>query len=51
MQKNEKHIMFSSPQFADKCDKWEDFSSRDWDLLLQSQPELITKKLRTGTGG
>ena len=36
-------MLATQPQFADRCDKWHEFTSVDWDLLLAEQPQFAEK--------
>ena len=34
------NLLEELPQFANKCDKWDEFSRHDWRYLLQGQPQF-----------
>ena len=35
--------MEEQPQFADKCDKWDEFYGDNWGCLLAKQPQFADK--------
>ena len=37
-------LLAEQPQFADKCDKWGEFSAWDWSCLLSKQPQFEEKR-------
>ena len=37
------YILTANPQFADKCNKWNEFDSEDWRVLLSEQPQFADK--------
>ena len=36
-------MLINQPQFADKCDKWDEFTGDDWLQLLLCQPQFADK--------
>ena len=37
-------LLFNHPQFADKCDKWDEFSDDEWEDLLEDHPDFVKYK-------
>ena len=35
--------LIKNPEFADKCDKWDELDGEDWSSLLQEQPQFADK--------
>ena len=38
-----RNLLIEYPQFADKCDKWNEFTTCDWINILRSQPQFSNK--------
>ena len=36
-------LLSKKPQFADKCDKWDEFKDHYWAHLLEEQPQFADK--------